>query len=416
MLARWQANATDLVVTTTSDRPGGAVELPVVQPDDVAFIQYTSGSTGDPKGVQLSHANLLTNVRQMIAGMEITPADSFVSWLPCYHDMGLILMTIVPFYLAAPMFLLPTDLSDTRAWLDAISRHGGTFTASPDFGYRLCLRQLANSERSACAPDLSSLRVALNAAEPVRASTISTFHETFGVKDVMVAGYGLAEATVGVSMWKPSTTNRIDDRGAVSAGRPFPDVIVEILDDDDHMVPAGVAGHIVVKSPANSSGYFQNASATEALEVGSGSIRTGDIGYLDADGFLYILSRAKDVIIHAGQSVYPEEVEEVVNAVGGVRYGAAIGIDHGRVEGEQVTILAEIRPDVMLGEAARKSCVVAITTAVRDRFGFRPARVHLVVPKTIPMTHNGKLRRTELRQRYLDGALTEAFLYPLRST
>ena len=413
-LARLRTDAGQLQVVTTRDRSTAAHGLPAVEPDDVAFIQYTSGSTGDPKGVELSHANLLTNARQLIAGMEITPADRFVSWLPCYHDMGLILMTIVPFYLAAPLFLLPTGVSDTRPWLDAIQLHRGTFTASPDFGYRLCLRQLANLTSPADLPDLSSLRVALNAAEPVRETTIDAFHEAFGLEDVMVSGYGLAEATVGVSMWKPSTPNRVDARGAVSAGHPFPDVVVMILDDNDQPLPADVAGHIVVKSPANTRGYFQNPAATEALFVSPDAVRTGDIGYLDADGFIFILSRAKDVIIHAGQSVYPEEVEEVANAVDGVRYAAAIGIDHGRIEGEQVTVLAEIRPDAMPDDASRKACVIAITKQIRDRFGFGPARVHLVAPKTIPLTHNGKLRRGDLKQQYLDRTLKEAVLYPLR--
>ncbi|HSR46329.1 MAG TPA: AMP-binding protein [Acidimicrobiia bacterium] len=414
-LTRWRRDAGSLHISTALDRPGSAVSLPEVQAEDVAFIQYTSGSTGDPKGVQLSHANLMTNVRQMIAGMKITAEDRFVSWLPAYHDMGLILMTIVPFFLAAPLFLLPTSLSDTRPWLDAITRHRGTFTASPDFGYRLCLRQVAGSNRAANGHDLSSLRVALNAAEPVRLSTIDSFHETFGLDRVMVAGYGLAEATVGVSMGEPSTENRIGKRGAVSVGRPFPDITVQILDDTDRVLPPDVIGHIVVKSPANTRGYFQNSGATDTLLASPGAVRTGDIGYLDGEGHLYILSRAKDVMIHAGRTVYPEEVEEIVNGISGVRYSAAIGIDDGRLEGEQIRVLVEIRPDAMPDEKARKSCVVAIARAVHDRFGFRPARVHLVAPKTIPLTHNGKLRRGELRQQYLEGRLDGAILYPLRA-
>ena len=186
---------------------------------------------------------------------------------------------------------------------------------------------------------------------------------------------------------------------------------MEILDDDDRPVPCGQAGHIVVTSPATTRGYFQNPDASEALFIGRG-IRTGDIGYLDGEGCLYILSRAKDVIIQAGRTIYPEEVEEVANAVDGVRYAAAIGIDHGRVEGEQLTVLAEIRPREMNDDASRKSCVIAIAGGVHDRFGFHPARVHLVAPKTILMTHNGKLRRSELKRAYLDGELTDGVLYP----
>ncbi|HZD04146.1 MAG TPA: class I adenylate-forming enzyme family protein, partial [Longimicrobiales bacterium] len=225
----------------------------------------------------------------------------------------------------------------------------------------------------------------------------------------------LAEATVGVSMWKPSTANRVDDRGTVSVGRPFPGVRVHILDDDDRPLPPGSPGHIVVESPANTRGYFRNPAATKALFTPSGAVRTGDLGYTDSDGYLYVLGRAKDVIIQAGRSVYPEEVEEVVNAVPGVRSSAAIGVDHGRVEGEQVMVLAEVRPGAVPDDAARRSCVMAIARGVHERFGFRPGRVHLVRPRTIPLTHNGKLRRGELRRAYLDGSLSGDFLYPLRA-
>jgi acyl-CoA synthetase (AMP-forming)/AMP-acid ligase II len=177
------------------------------------------------------------------------------------------------------------------------------------------------------------------------------------------------------------------------------------------VVGAGVAGHVVVAGPATTRGYLDNPKATEALFVDS-AVRTGDIGYLDEGGWLYPLSRAKDVIIQAGRTVYPEEVEEFANVVGGVRYAAAIGVEHRHDQGEQVTILAEIRPNEMPDEAARKACVVAIVAGVHERFGFRPARVHLVEPKTITMTHNGKLRRAELKRSYLDGSLATHIVYP----
>jgi acyl-CoA synthetase (AMP-forming)/AMP-acid ligase II len=231
----------------------------------------------------------------------------------------------------------------------------------------------------------------------------------------MVAAYGLAEATVGVSMWQPSTANGVDQRGTVSVGRPFPKVAVQILDEADHILPAGEAGHIVVTTPAATRGYFGNAAATEALFAGPDTVRTGDIGYLDDEGHLYILSRAKDTIIQAGRSIYPQEVEEAVNGVAGVRYAAAVGVDRGGIEGEQIIVLAEIRTEDMPDDDAKKLCAVAVTAAVRDRIGLSPARVHLVAPKTIPMTPNGKLRRGDLKTQYEAGRLQKAFLYPLSS-
>ena len=415
VIARLHSSGPALHVLTPRDRTPSLAPFPDVHPDDVAFIQYTSGSTGDPKGVQLSHTNLLTNLDQLIEGMEITPEDRFVSWLPTYHDMGLILMTMVPFHLGAALFLLPTSLRDTSVWLDTIADNGATFTASPDFGYRLCLRHVAQSRGVADTHDLSTLRVALNAAEPVRASTIESFHAAFGLHDVMIAGYGLAEATVGVSTGKPGTPVRVDSRGSVSVGQPFRGVSIDILDNEGQEVPAGEPGNISVTSTAATRGYFENPSATDGLFMDGGAVRTGDIGYVDDRGFLYVLGRTKDVIIHAGRSVYPDEVEEVVNDVEGVRYSAAIGVDNGRVEGEQVTVLAEIRPKALADEPARKSCLIAITQAVHERFGFRPGRSHLVAPRTIPLTHNGKLRRAELKTRYVDGALDAELLYPPRS-
>ena len=397
-----------LTVAESAAHPTTAA-FPQVSPDDVAFIQYTLGSTGDPKGVQLSHQNLLTNAQQMIAGMEITPDDVFVSWLPVHHDMGLILMTIVPFFLAAQLILLPTSLSDVHAWLDGIQQHKGTFTAAPDFAYRLCVRRVRNPDSY----DLSSLRVALNAAEPVRAQTVTEFHTTFGLKDVMTAGYGLAEATVGVSMWPPQTPIKIGERGHVSVGPPFPEIEIKIVQDGRVLGP-GEIGQITVSSPANTRGYYANPEATHALFWQPGYIATGDLGYVDEEGHLFIVARQKNTIIHAGRTLYPGEIQEVVDTAPAVRFSAAVGIDRGGIEGEQVYIFAALQKPGTKSKDVLEAIILEIVNSFHDRFGLRPGRVYLVKPRAIPFTHNKKLQHARLREMYLDGSLREAGLlvYP----
>ena len=375
------------------------VVFPKIEPDDISFLQYTSGSTGNPKGVMLTHANLLTNMRQMIAGMEITEEDVFVSWLPVYHDMGLILMTMVPFYLGVETHLLPADLRSVRDWFKTIEAVKGTFTAAPDFAYRLCLRHADTLQKY----DITSLRVALNAAEPVRAATVADFESAFGLDQVVVAGYGLAEATVGVGMWKPRTKMKVDAKGLVAVGHLFPDVEVKIADDDE----------ILIKSPANSKGYFNNEDATHALFADDGFIHSGDLGYLDADGDLFIIGRKKNIIKHAGVTIAPQEIEETVDAIDGVRYCAVVGIDRGRVEGEQAYVFAEVREKKDMDELGYE-LTLQIVNAVHARLGIRPARVFLVKPRTIPKTHNGKIQHVLLRDAYVSGVLREKglVLYP----
>lgn len=375
--------------------PAGGAELPPPRPASTSFLQLTSGSTGEPKVVPITHERLRVNLGQMIAGFEITPEDVFVSWLPVHHDMGLILMTQVPLYLGAPLHLLPADLSGLRAWMPTVAERRGTFTAASDFAYRLCLRL----ERDPSALDVSSLRVALDAAEPVRASTVEAFERAFDLSRVVVPGYGLAEATVGVTARRPGEPLRVDARGAVALGRGFPGVELSVLDAEN----GEAVGEIGVRGPACAPAYWGEDGDAESLRTTEGFVRTGDLGYLDADGELFVVGRRKSVILQGGRTLAPREIEEAVEAFPEVRRAAAIGVDRGRVEGEQAYVFAEVRPARIRGR--EEEVALAIATRFRERLGVRPGRVYLVAPRTLPFTANGKLRYQELRRAYLDGDL-----------
>jgi len=399
------AAAIGMSVTSTQEGSGASPEarFPEAAPDDIAFIQYTSGSTGIPKGVQLSHRGLLVNIRQLIDGMKITPQDRFVSWLPVYHDMGLILKTMVPFYLAAELFLLPTNLTNVRVWLDCIQRCRGTFTAAPDFAYRLCLRYVRNPHDY----NLSSLRVALNAAEPVRLSTVREFEKAFRLENVVIPGYGLAEATVGVCTWTPSTPVVADPHGIVCCGPPFKGIRIQIVEKDSP-VEAGQIGEIMIQSPANTPGYYDSREATDHLFWRDNHIRTGDLGYLDGEGRLYVTGRAKNIIKHAGETIFPQEIEELVERTPAVRRSAAVGVDKGGVEGEQLYVFAELKKSRPPSEEELYSASLGIVEAIQLHLGTRPGRVYFLKPHSIPLTHNGKIQHAGLREAYLTGRLREA--------
>ncbi len=378
-------------------------DFPAIDCDDAAFIQYTSGSTGLPKGVMLTHRCLLTNIRQLIAGMQITSRDRFVSWLPVYHDMGLILKTMVPFYLAAELFLLPTNLTNVRVWLDAIQQNRGTLTAAPDFAYRLCLRYVRNPGDY----DLSSLRLALNAAEPVRLSTVREFERAFGLRQVMIPGYGLAEATVGVCTWTPGKPVVADDRGIVGCGVPFQGIDVQIV-EGDQPVERGRTGEIMIFSPANTPGYYNSPQDTSRLFWRNGYIRTGDLGYVDSSGCLFVTGRVKNIIKHAGETIFPQEIEEIVERRPDVRRSAAVGVDKGGAEGEQLYVFAEIKKSASWAEEQLYAAAIEIVQCIQKQLGIKPGRVYLLKPHTIPLTHNGKVQHSGLKELYLSGGLLQS--------
>ncbi len=261
--------------------------------------------------------------------------------------------------------------------------------------------------------DLSRLRVALNAAEPVRRQTLTEFERTFGLRGVMMPAYGLAEATVGVSMCKPGEPVRIDDRGFVSVGRPFPEVDVAILADGGMAGPEEV-GEILVRSPANTRGYWRDPKATQDLLRDDGYLHTGDLGYLDANDELFVVGRRKSLIIQGGRNLAPREIEEAVDLLPFVRASAAVGVDRGGDEGEQAYLFVELRTHDRHGPSDFAELTVQVVDAVRSHLGLRPGRVYLVPAGAIPRTHNGKIRYKMLQDGYLDGSLRAAgkLLFP----
>ena len=369
-------------------------QLPVPEPDDLAMLQYTSGTTGDAKGVMLTHRALLANIRQAIPPARFTRDDVFVSWLPVYHDMGLITMTMCPFYLGAKLVLLPVRLK-TDAWMSAIEDHRGTVTAAPDFAYRYVLRTGGDLSRF----DVQSLRMALIAAEPVRARTVARVEEELGLSGVVRPGYGLAEASVAVTFFPlDGRPILVDDNGMVCAGVPVAGTELTIRTDDGALLPSGSVGEICLRSPSQTLGYYGHEAATLDLFTPDGAVRTGDLGYLDEEGMLTIVDRKKNIVIVGGRNLSPREIEEVADALDEVTGSMAIGIDTGGDAGEQVQLVVETQsrtPDVRYVRTIGR----LVRQAIQDALGLRVQKVHVVPPSTIPRTYNGKLQYAVMRAR-----------------
>jgi acyl-CoA synthetase (AMP-forming)/AMP-acid ligase II len=365
--------------------------FPTASRDDVAFIQYTSGSTGQPRGVVLSHANVVRTVEFMAEAAQLGRDDVVVSWLPLYHDMGLIGCAFTPPWNGAPLYLLPPDLKNPRVWLELVTRVGATFTVSPDFGYRNCVRNIPDP----AGLDLSSLKQALSGAEPVRLSTIEAFEQKFGTPNLITPCYGLAEATLAVAIWPRRTPLRRDSSGKfLSVGQPCRGVRVRIMDGEEE-VKAGVEGEICVASPGVMQGYYNNPEATRRVLSPDRWLRTGDLGFVDAEGFLFVTGRLKDLIIVGGENVVPADIEEIVDHVPGVRYSAAVGVESERTGTQRLHVVAEVREQAA-GPADHSGLVREIVRRVRAGRGHRPARVLLVLPGTIPKTSSGKIQRARL--------------------
>ena len=398
--------------------------------EDIAFLQYTSGSTGDPKGVVLTHANLLANIHSIVSGVQIEPHDCCVSWLPLYHDMGLIGAWFVPLFTGIPLVVMSplAFLSRPERWLRAIHRHRATISPAPNFAYELCVRKIADKDLQGL--DLSSWRAATNGAEPVRSETLERFAARFAPygfkREALVPVYGLAEATLAVSVPKLGAGFRVDriERKAfeseghaipapaddpaplefVNAGKPVPGVQVRIVDAQGHDLGERRQGSLWFRGPSATSGYYRNPAATAALRHDGDWLDSGDLAYW-ADAELFITGRAKDIIIKAGRNIYPHELEEIAGRVAGVRSGCvvAFGAPDERSGTERLVVTAEVRD-----MAGRKRIESEIARAVDEALGIPPDLVVLLHPQAIPKTSSGKLRRSETRRLFLEGKLGKA--------
>ena len=396
-----------------ADRLRGGPSLVDAAPSsatDAALVQFTSGSTAAPKGVVLSHANVHANVLAIAAGLDVTPSDVGVGWLPLYHDMGLIGMLLAATYATVDVVIMSPMLFLKRptVWLEAISTYRGTISFAPSFAYDLCLRRVKPSQMHQI--DLSSWRVSGCGAEPIHALTLQTFADRFACAGFnptsFVPSYGLAEHSLAVTFSRgglkvdsvdPARLGR-DSRAVptingspavqiVSCGRPSPRHEVAVVDEHGAPLPERHVGRIVARGPSVMVGYFDDPAAT-AEALAGGWLHTGDVGYL-ADGELYVCGRLKDVIIRQGRKYHPPDLEASIADVQGVRPSGVVVFGVNRpAEADEVVVVLEAR-----GATASDAIAEVVRRRVRETAGLEIDRIVLAPPGTIPRTTSGKIRQ-----------------------
>ena len=401
---------------------------PALSANDVAFLQYTSGSTGNPKGVVLTHANLLTNIRAMGQVVKAGPEDVFVSWLPLYHDMGLIGAWLGSLYYAMLFVVMPplSFLTRPERWLWAIHHYRGSLSASPNFGYEYCLRRIEAEGLKGL--DLSTWRAAFNGAETVSTATLRQFGEQFAPyafrANAMMPVYGLAESSVGLAfppLDRGPVVDRIerhtfmrsglakpaqaDDSHALefpSSGVPLPGHQIRVIDRAGHELPERQQGRLEFRGPSCTSGYYRDAEKTQALFDGDW-LDSGDLAYI-ANGEIYITGRIKDIIIRAGRNIYPHELEEAVGNIEGIRKGrvAVFGSEDVKTGTERLIVLAETHSTE---PTEREKLRVEINALGTDLLNAPPDEVVLAPPNTVLKTSSGKIRRAASREVYEKGRI-----------
>ncbi len=405
---------------------GGGAQPLLGAAGDLAFLQYTSGSTGSPKGVMLTHAHLLANIRAMGRAVRVSSEDRFVSWLPLYHDMGLIGAWLGSLYFGLPLVVMSPlrFLARPVSWLQAIHRHRGTLSASPNFGYELCLNKVTADQMEGL--DLGSWRQAFNGAEPVSPATLRRFAERFSAHglrpNALAPVYGLAEAAVGLAFPPPGRGPLLDSvrRDALlrqgraepvspehpdalqlpACGHALPGYRVRVVDADSRELPERREGRLQFQGPSATSGYFRNPEATRRLFDGDW-LDTGDRAYL-AGSDIYITGRSKELIIRGGRNLYPYEVEQAVGELPGIRKGcvAVFAAADAASGTERVVVLAETRET---GGETLERLRAGVRERATDLLGGPPDKVLLVPPHTVLKTSSGKVRRSTMRELFEQG-------------
>jgi acyl-CoA synthetase (AMP-forming)/AMP-acid ligase II len=426
------------VISEEVDSDGAEKWLqPESQPDNIAFLQYTSGSTSVPKGVMITNFNLMRTIQDLQIGVQFEDDSVMVSWLPIFHDMGLIFGLLTPLYVGRPCYIMSpvSFLEKPFRWLNAISRHKGTHTAAPNFAYELCVRKITDEEKKEL--DLSRMVGAINAAEPVRLETMREFTKAFtpsGFRyEMFMPGYGLAEATVKVSNKKPGQApahcildaNQIQRNKLVFVPETDPNAYPNIgcgwtsIGADIRIVDPATnkpclpdeIGEIWVQSDSVAQGYWKRPEVSEEVfrarlaDSGEGPfLRTGDMGFIH-DGELYIAGRIKDMVIIQGRNYYPQDIEltmEKCHPALRPSCGAAFAIDDG--EAEHLIVVHEVRREFRKMDNF-KEVADAIRMAVAKNHGLRVHAVVLITPSTIHKTTSGKIQRSAVREAFQNDSL-----------
>ena len=409
---------------TLAARAAPDLPLPPASGEDIAYLQYSSGSTRFPHGVAITHHALLNNLAAHSHGMKLEDGDRCVSWLPWYHDMGLVGCFLSPVANQVSTDYLKTEDFARRplAWLDIISRNPGTsISYSPTFGYDICARRMSSQTKASERFDLSRWRLAGNGADMIRPDVMQNFVDAFadaGFKaSAFLPSYGLAEATLAVSIMPPGEGIRVElvaetqlsgiehgqdrpqrFRAIVNCGKPARDMRIEIREEDGTPLPERAIGKLWCKGPSVMVGYFRDQPATDACLV-DGWLDTGDMGYL-SDGYVYIVGRAKDMIIVNGRNHWPQDIEWAVEQLPGFKQGDIAAFAITTPGGEETpAVLVQCRTS---DEDERRRLRDEISERVRSVTGMNCV-IELIPPRTLPRTSSGKLSRAKARNLYLNG-------------